>query len=538
LRLCGKLPILITIDQSDRAKSRFSIRFMDYNISTMNQPMKNPIILVIVSLLATALLHAEARPNLLVFIVDDMGVMDTSVPFLTDGKGQPQRHPLNNLYRTPAMENLAQHGMRFETFYANSVCSPSRISFMTGQSSARHHTTQWIRSEKDNRGEQGPKGWQWKGITQDQQTLPTVLKRAGYRNLYVGKAHFGPFKSHAEFPSNLGFDVNIGGCSYGQPGSYYGEDGFGWIKGDKSRAVPDLEAYHGKNIFLTEALTQEMNGAIKETVATGDPFFACMAYYAVHSPFMPNKRYAANYADAAISKDAKAYATMIEGMDASVGEILKQLDTLGVAENTLVLFLGDNGSDSPLGEAHDVASSAPLRGKKATHYEGGMRIPFIAAWAKPNPAHPAQRKLPIQAGAITTKMGRIYDIFPTLLAAAGVSFDGKIDGHNLAPLLNGGNLEGQRDFLMHFPHDQRSSYFTAYRLDDWKVVYHYTEPEAKRYELFNLANDPTESTNLSKSHPHELRRIVTAMATALEDANAQYPIAKGDPTTPLKPIIP
>lgn len=498
--------------------------------------MKKCFIFALSCLVAVGSLNAAERPNVLVFLVDDMGVMDTSVPFLTDGKGVPKSYPLNKLYRTPALEDLARRGMRFETFYANSVCSPSRISIMTGQSSARHHTTQWIRTENNNRGDQGPADWRWEGITKDMQTLPKLLKTGGYRNIYLGKAHFGPFKSHGEFPGNLGFDVNIGGCSYGHPGSYYGKDGFGWIKGDKSRAVPDLEKYHGKDIYLTEALTLEMKQEIKKSVDSKEPFFAMMAYYAVHAPFMANERYAANYADAKIPKAAKAYATMVESVDTSVGEILKHLDTLGVADNTLVIFLGDNGSDAPLGGEHTIASSAPLRGKKATHYEGGMRIPFIAAWAKANPSKPAQIKLPIKAGAITTEMGTIHDIFPTLLDTAGVSYEGKIDGKNLAPLLNGGSFDAERDFLMHFPHDHRSSYFTVYRLGDWKLIYHYIKPEEKRYELFDLSKDPTESNNLAKSHPDDLRRMVKAMSAALEDAGAQYPVGKGN--TQLKPIIP
>jgi arylsulfatase A-like enzyme len=467
-----------------------------------------------------------------------MGVMDTSVPFLTDGEGGPKRHPLNELYRTPALETLAERGMRFETFYANSVCSPTRVSILTGQSSARHHTTQWIRSENNNRGAQGPPDWRWQGITKDQQTLPVLLKKAGYRNLYVGKAHLGPFKSHGEFPQNLGFDVNIAGCSYGQPGSYYGQDGFGWIKGNKQRAVPDMEAYHGQDIYLDEALTLEMNREIEKAVAADEPFFAFMGFYTVHAPFMANPRYEANYAEAGIPKAGKAYATMVETMDASVGEILKKLDALGVAENTLVLFLGDNGSDAPLGGNHEVASSAPLRGKKGTHLEGGMRVPFIAAWAKANPENPAQRKLPIQAGALTTEMGTIHDIFPTLLETAGIPYEGTIDGDNLAPVLKGGRFGKERGFLMHFPHDHRSSYFTVYRAGDWKAIYHYTRPEDQRYELFNLAEDPTESTNLAKGHPEELRRMMKAMVAALEDAGAQYPVAKGDPGTVLKPVVP
>jgi len=495
-------------------------------------------ILASLCLLAASAVQAADKPNILVFLVDDMGLMDTSLPFLTDGKGNPKSHPLNELYRTPNMEDLASRGMRFETFYANSVCSPIRVSIMTGQSSARHHTTQWIRSEGNNRGPQGPPDWQWEGITKNHQTLAGLLKKDGYKTIYAGKAHFGPIDFYGEFPSNFGFDVNIGGCSWGQPGSYYGTDGFGLTKGNKSRAVPHLEKYHGKDIYLTDALTLEMNSAIKQAVEDEKPFFAYMAYYGLHAPFMPNKRYAGNYADADIPKPAKAFATMIESMDASVGEILKQLDTLGVADNTLVLFLGDNGSDAPLGKTHTIASSAPLRGKKGTHYEGGMRVPFIAAWAKAAPASAIQKKLPITAGAITTEMGSIHDIFPTLLDLVDVKYKEPIDGDNLAPLLTGGTIDGKRDFLMHFPHTHRSSYYTVYRFGDWKLIYHYNKPQGECCELFNLIKDPSEADNLAKSHPEVLGRMIKTMAKELEDVGAQYPVAKKDQSTELKPVAP
>lgn len=494
--------------------------------------------LTVLSLASALALPAADKPNILVFLVDDMGLMDTSVPHLTDGSGNPVVHPLNEFYRTPGIEKLASQGMRFETFYANSVCSPTRISIMTGQSSARHQTTQWIRSENNNRGPQGPPDWQWEGITPGHQTLAGLLRGDGYRTIYMGKAHFGPIGFHGEFPHNFGFEVNVAGCSWGQPGSYYGQDGFGWIKGNKRRAVPHLEKYHGKDIYLTEALTLEMKAALKDAVADEKPFFAYMAYYAVHAPFQPNKHYAKHYEDTDKSKGAQAFATMIESMDASVGEILEELEALGVAENTLVLFLGDNGGDAPLGPTHGIASSAPLRGKKATHYEGGMRVPFIAAWAKPDSGNAHQKKLPITQGAITTEMGTIHDIFPTLLELVGVEYEGVIDGDNLAPVLEGGSLGEARDFLMHFPHSHRSSYFTVYRLGDWKLIYHYTKPVEERFELFNLVKDPTESNNLAESEPKHLKRMFDAMTDALEDAGAQYPVAKDDPTKKLRPEWP
>ncbi|MEM9235996.1 MAG: sulfatase [Verrucomicrobiota bacterium] len=500
--------------------------------------MKPTSLLATLALFAASALHAAEKPNILVFLVDDMGLMDTSVSFLTDGKGTPQVHPLNKFYRTPNMESLAGRGMRFEQFYANSVCSPTRVSIMTGQSSARHHTTQWIRSEENNRGPQGPADWQWEGITEKHETLVKLLNGGGYRSIYAGKAHFGPFESHGEFPNNFGFDVNIAGCSYGQPGSYLGTDHFGWKKGNKKRAVPDLEKYHGKDIYLTEALTLEMKNEIGKSVEAEEPFFAYMAYYGVHTPFIPNRKYLKNYEDADYPKKAKIFATMIESMDTSVGDILAHLDELEVADNTLVLFLGDNGTDAPLGNIHAIACAAPLRGKKGTHYEGGMRIPFIAAWAKPDSSNPLQKRLPIKQGAITSELGTIHDIFPTLLGLAGVKHEGVIDGDNLAPLLKGGNIEGKRDFLMHFPHSHRSSYFTSYRLGDWKLVYHYNKPEGKRCELFNLAKDRSESENLAKSDPERLTIMLNGMRSALEDAGAQYPTAKNNPEKELRPVAP
>ncbi|BCX48250.1 N-acetylgalactosamine-6-sulfatase [Haloferula helveola] len=480
---------------------------------------------------------AADRPNLLVFLVDDMGLMDSSVPFLADTEGKPEVHPLNKFYRTPSMERLAKNGIRFETFYANSVCSPTRISIMTGQSSARHHTTQWIRSEGNNRGALGPHDWKWEGITEGQQTLPGVLREGGYHTIYAGKAHFGPIGLYGEFPSNFGFDVNIGGCSWGQPGSYYGKDGFGWIKGNKSRAVPDLKKYHGKDIYLTEALTEEMNSALTEAAEGDKPFFAYMAYYAVHAPFQPNKKYIDHYEGAKVKGQAKTFATMIESMDTSVGQILDHLNEIGAAENTFVIFLGDNGTDAPLGGIHEIACAAPLRGKKGTHYEGGMRVPFIAGWAKPDPSSELQKRLPVAAGTLSREAGNITDIFPTLLDLAGVDYKQPIDGADLKPALGGGSLEREPEFLMHFPHDHRSSYFTSYRLGDWKLIYHYNKPAGKRCELFNLAKDRTESDNLADKEPEVRKRMIEAMAKALEKAGAQYPLQSKDSDKPAKPVV-
>ena len=140
----------------------------------------------------------EQRPNVIVFLVDDMGLMDTSLPFLCDEAGNPVRYPLNDWYRTPNMERMARQGIRFSTFYAQSVSSPSRASILTGQNATRHGVTNWINSESNNRTPYGPQGWNWQGLSVADAPLPYVLQQAGYRTIHVGKAHFGCIGSEGE----------------------------------------------------------------------------------------------------------------------------------------------------------------------------------------------------------------------------------------------------------------------------------------------------------------------------------------------------
>ncbi|MGE0758624.1 MAG: sulfatase-like hydrolase/transferase, partial [Pirellulaceae bacterium] len=275
-------------------------------------------------------LVAADRPNLVIFLVDDMGVMDTSVPFLTDAAGHPRRYPLNDYYRTPNMERLAAAGIRFNHFYAMSVCSPTRISIATGQNAARHRTTNWINPDRDNGGPLGPADWNWRGLKPGDVTLAAVLRDNGYRTIHVGKGHFGPRASPGADPRNLGFDVNVAGASIGAPASYYGRENFGngptGAKGRKQKkparvgnAVPHLEPYHGTDTFLTDALTQEAKAHVAAAVQAGQPFFLNLAHYAVHAPFNSDPRFAPHYQDSGKPPPAQAFATLIEGMDKSLG---------------------------------------------------------------------------------------------------------------------------------------------------------------------------------------------------------------------------
>ncbi len=493
---------------------------------------------------------AADPPNIMVFLVDDMGVMDTSVPFLTDENGTAKRYPLNDYYRTPSMERLADNGIRFNQFYAMSVCSPTRISIMTGQNAARHRTTNWINPRNNNRGEFGPPEWNWTGLTAEDVTLPGLLRQNGYTTIHVGKGHFGAQDYEGAEPSNLGFDINVAGASFGAPGSYYAEKNYGALTRRKHHAVPHLDKYHGSDTFLTEALTIEAKQRVRETVKQDKPFYLYFSHYAVHAPFDSDPRFAEHYKDSGKPAGAQAFATLIEGMDKSLGDMLDHFEELGVADNTLIFFLGDNGSDAPLGHQHQVACAAPLRGKKGAHYEGGMRVPFIAAWAKRNPDNPWQQKLSIPAGAIQSQVASVLDILPTLTRFTGtqVPADHTVDGHPLQTLLSGKpDTARNEQFLMHYPHGpHRSNYFTVWRDGDWKLIYHalpdvrthggFIQFDGGNYELFHLADDPFESNNLANEKPEVLSKMTQAMIAALKDHDAVYPVDEAG--NPLRPNVP
>lgn len=495
----------------------------------------------VASLAAASSAYSQEKPNIVVFLVDDMGVMDTSVPFITDKDGNVLPQPLNEWYRTPNMERLANQGIRFSTFYAQSVSSPSRTSIMTGQNAARHRTTNWINAESNNRDEFGPYEWNWKGLGASDITYPSLLRSAGYRTIHIGKAHFGCNDSFGEDPLNIGFDVNIAGSAIGHPGSYHGENGYGWIKGQRARAVPDLEQYHGTNTFLSDALTLEAVKEIRKSLDTGKPFYLNLAHYAVHSPFETDERFIGNYPKGEKNDQARAFATLIEGMDKSLGDLMDKLEEMGVAENTLIIFLGDNGGDAPLGGAADYGSSAPLKGKKGSEYEGGVRVPFIAAWAKPDSSNKFQKRFPIAQNFVQTQFCTVMDIYPTVLSVADVKNPKShtIDGSSMKRLFAGKKDSRRRDdVLTHFPHQHRGSYFTTYRKGDWKIIYYYNpETDGKpSYKLFNLREDPFETKDLASENPGKLKEMCGMMIDRLKLEGALYPIDKNGNT--LSPVMP
>ncbi len=215
-----------------------------------------------------------AHPNIIVFLVDDMGWMDSAVPFADSIM------PLNRRYHTPNMLRLAREGMLFSSAYAQPVCTPSRVSMLTGMNAARTRITNWTSPQKDNSTDEKdqqfePLNWNINGLSNSPGTphalfatsFPQLLKQAGYYTIHVGKAHWGAAGTPGANPYNLGFMVNVAGHAAGHPQSYLSEQNYGNLPGRaQAQAVPDLEAYYNTGIFLTEALTQEAIQSIHNAV--------------------------------------------------------------------------------------------------------------------------------------------------------------------------------------------------------------------------------------------------------------------------------
>ena len=268
---------------------------------------------------------------------------------------------------------------------------------------------------------------------------------------------------------------------------------------------------------------------MEKAIQEGKPFYLNMSHYAVHQPFEADKRYLAHYQNSGKGGQAEAFATLVEGMDKSLGDLMQKLEELRVAENTLILFLGDNGGDAPLGGPADYGSSAPLKGKKGSEYEGGVRVPFIAAWAKPDAKNKFQKKYPIARNAVQLQQGTVMDLYPTILSVAGVDTPQNyvLDGSDLKRLLQGKKDKKHRDdFLMHFPHgEHRANYFTTYRKGDWKLVYYYN-PETTgepTWKLFNLKEDPYETSDVAETHPEKASSMIRMMKDRLTEEDALYP---------------
>jgi arylsulfatase A-like enzyme len=497
----------------------------------------------------------QQPPNIILFVVDDMGWQDTSVEFHT------QRTVWNDLYHTPSMEKLAARGMRFRSAYApHPVCSPSRVSFMTGMNPARSGVDDWVgHGRSKNRYLKSPE-WRSKGLQPGDgiTTLPTILQKHGYRTIHIGKAHFGSGKGAD--PRNLGFDINIGGSHGGGPwGGWYSP----WLTRYKAM-YPNLED-RPEGEYLTDAITAEAEELIARAVKDEVPFFMNLAQFAVHTAYeFGPEEYAKHYRDGRPDVEAK-YGSMLTGMDASLGRIMDRLDDPdadgdtadSIADNTIILFVSDNGGLSnhtrtrrgtvtldggvTVTYRHDFHNS-PAKSGKGSGYDGGMRIPMIVAWAGQGAQDAfANESLKIKPGSVCDEPVHGDDIFPTILSIAGIKNpvpEAKRDGQDLRGLLTGKGFKRNGALYWHYPHQWYRNVgvglgiepFSAVRKGQWKLIYFYGDgvSDGKGYdprvELYDLSKDIGEARNLAESKPEKAAELQEMLSRWLKEVGAGIPI--------------
>ncbi len=502
------------------------------------KPMINLRFLVFTFLIITILSGCKKEtatvppPNIVLFLVDDLGWQDTSEPFWQE------KTPLNERYQTPNMELLARQGMKFTQAYATPVCSPTRISLMTGMNAARHRVTNWtlhkdaIQPMEEHHPDLSFPRWNVNGMSMDTSTnlavhatpLPFLLQEAGYKTIHVGKAHFGAIGTPGAEPLNLGFDMNIAGHAAGAPKSYFGKENFGNLEKFKGQPwpVPGLEKYHGQDINLTEVLTLEALEALEGPVRHKQPFFLYLAHYTVHTPIMADDRFVQHYYDAGLDSIEARYASMVEGMDKSLGDVMNYLEEKGIVDNTVILFMSDNGGLSAVargGERH--THNRPLSSGKGSIYEGGIREPMIVKWPGVT-----------QAGSINNDYLIIEDFFPSILELARVEqyeTRQEVDGVSFVARLKGEKgYDINRPLFWHYPNEWGPSgpgigAFSAIRQGDWKLIYYHLD---QRIELFNINDDISETTNLAEAEQEVVKALARWLSNYLREVYAQMPVDK------------
>ena len=341
----------------------------------------------------------ENRPNIILFMVDDMGVNDTSVPFLKNGS------KLNRYYRTPNMERLAA-----EPWNWNGI-SP------------------------------GSKGGETADNAYEATCFPRLLQKNGYKTIHVGKAHWGAVGTTAADPLNLGFDVNIGGCAAGGLASYTIDDSSQLYAFNAAGdyPFPSLNEYAEADtgFHITDAITAAAKSEIDKAVEEDRPFYLYVSHYAVHTPHQSDKRFSDDY-----KGSRSAYATLVAGMDRSLGELMDHLEAKNLSDKTIVIFMADNGG-------HHSTGNEPLRGSKGALFEGGIREPLIVCWPGVTDAY---------AGGVNDSPVIIEDFYPTILEMAGVGTvpaeikQGRLDGISfVSAIKTGSTCNADRSLVFHYP---------------------------------------------------------------------------------------
>jgi len=464
--------------------------------------------LVIVSQLFNAsLLKADEvkRPNFVLILADDLGVHDMSIEGST-------------FHETPHIDSLTKTGMRFTQAYACcQVCSPSRASIQLGQFPARHGITDYIGAAsgtKWNRSDRVLPAQYVHELPQTQTTIAEELKKANYKTFFAGKWHLG---GEGSYPADHGYEVNVGGMEKGSPPG-------GFFSPYNNPKLPDGPPGESLPLRLGDETAKFIRSQDRD-----QPFFAMLSFYSVHAPVETTQELWTKYREKAVLmppresrflidrtlpvrqvQDHPVYAGMMESMDAAVGRVLEAIEVQGIADNTVVIFTSDNGGVSS-GDAY-ATCNLPLRGGKGRQWEGGIRAPLYVR--APGIAKP---------GSISATPVTGADFFPTMLDLAGLDLrpEQHLDGVSFVPVLNGETLP-KRPLVWHYPHygNQGGEPSGIYRDGHWKMIHYY---EDDRVELYDLANDPGEQTDVSTREPLRAATMKQLLADYLKTVGAKFP---------------
>ena len=477
-------------------------------------------------LLALSKINKERKPNIIFILADDMGWMD-STPYGS------------RFYETPNIEKLAKMGMMFTSAYAaNPLCSPTRASILTGQYPCRIGLTtpachvDTVQTNTFLQTSAPPTSKRLEPVTKtrlqlEYYTTGEALKSAGYSTALFGKWHLGwnPYE-----PTSQGFDVNEPGGSYPGPPSYfspYHMERSGFKDGPEGEQID-------------ERLTESAISFMKRNAKEDKPFFLNFWNFDVHAPYQGKEKLINKYEKKIEIDDAQNCPTMgsmIETLDNCVGKLLDTVKKLGIEKETIIIFFSDNG-----GNMYDTVngttptSNYPLRGGKATIYEGGTRVPMIVVW--PGVVKP---------DTVSDVMISSIDFYPTILDMAGVKPKPNqiIDGIDLVPFLKGKSKKVHEEIFCHFPHTvaaTKNIASTSVRKGDWKLIKFYADnpDQTDRYELYNLKKDIGEKNNIAKKYPEIVKKLDKLIVRHLKNTNALVPIAnpKYDPDyVPPPPVF-
>jgi arylsulfatase A-like enzyme len=424
-----------------------------------------------------------ARPNVLLIITDDQGYGDFSI------------HG-NSHVQTPHIDRLGREGVRFERFFVNSFCAPTRAALLTGRWPVRTG----VHGVTHNKEAMKP----------SEITLAEALGSGGYRTASIGKWHNGeqfPFT-----PAGQGFE-HVFGFNNGHWNNYFDAT---LLRGSQHEKTSG---------YITDVLTDDAMKFI--TAKQKEPFFCYLAYNAPHSPYQVPDEYFAKFKAKGLEDKVAAFYGMCENIDDNVGRLLAHLDTLKLAENTLVLFLTDNG-----GTAGVKIYNAGMRGGKTSLHEGGTRVPLFMRW-------PAAKWTPHGVKEITAHI----DLFPTIMDLCGVeASDSKLDGKSLKPLLQNVGSWPERTLFTHNPIDETNKYPGAVRTQRHRLVREIkgagggskakaNDASATPWQLYDVETDPGQEKDIAKEHPDIVQELAAKYDAWFADISSaglrRYPLPVG-----------